>query len=76
MTQIRKILTCQGRDGRPVSVLPETIIAAMPDEKMIAQTIILVAIGQAQGQFFLNVPHTRFIQLWEAALNGREVLVN
>lgn len=68
----RKVITVDGRNGAKISFSPEAVVSAMPDDKTIGQTVVVVAIGSAQGQFFINMPHSRFAQIWEAALNGRD----
>jgi hypothetical protein len=74
--EIKKIITCTGRNGAQISIRPESIVSAAPDEKVIGETIVTIAIGATAAQLYVRMPHSRFVQLWDAALNGRELLVN
>lgn len=73
---MNKIINCIGRNGSRISIRPETIVAAQPDENLIGETMILVACGSAQVQLFVKMPHEQFARIWEAALNGRDALLN
>lgn len=69
-----KLIVCIGRNGSRISIKPEAIVCAQPDENIIGETVVVVAIGASQGQLFVKCPHDHFTKLWQSALNGQELL--
>lgn len=69
-----KLIVCIGRNGSRISIKPEAIICALPDENIIGETVVNIAIGSASAQLFVKMPHDHFTKVWEASLNGQGLL--
>ncbi len=76
MTDTKKIIVCTGRNGSKLSINPNNIVSAMPDEKIIGETVVVLSLGASSGQLFVKMPHDQFARVWEAALNGKDGLLN
>lgn len=72
----KKLIICTGRNGAKISIRPEHIVCAMPDDNIIGETLVNVSIGAASAQLYVKMPHDQFAKVWEAALNGRDALLN
>lgn len=71
MTDRVKLLNLTFVGGGAITMHPNTLMFAMPNPKNLMHTIIRYA-GDVSGE--IPMPHVRFARMWQAAIEGREII--